>query len=167
MPGPSYPGVVRAPVRRLLCVVAGLLVSGVPVAAQTQTGTVSGTVNGGLGEPLAGVQVSLVGTGLGSLTNANGHYTILNVPPAQYRLRSQMIGRRPVEQAITVVAGQTVTQDFVLKTQAIALDEVVITGTAGAARAREVGNSVSAIDVSKVAEPPRTLANCCRGARRE
>ena len=51
---------------------------------------------------------------------------------------------------MTVTAGTTVTQDFVLKKQVIALDEVVVTGTAGAARQREVGNAVGQIDAAKL-----------------
>ena len=63
------------------------LVAAGSATAQTQTGTVSGTVTGEIGQPIAGAQVALVGTGLGTLTNPNGKYTIVNVPAAQYRVR--------------------------------------------------------------------------------
>ena len=132
-------------------------------AAQTQTGTVSGTVTGEIGQPLAGAQVALVGTGLGTLTNPNGKYTIVNVPAAQYRVRAQMIGHRPVENPVTVTGGGTVTQDFVLRRQVIALDEVVVTGTAGAARQREVGNAVGQIDVAKLDEPQGNIGQLLQG----
>jgi TonB-linked SusC/RagA family outer membrane protein len=165
MPGPSYGGVILPHVQRVSFAIAVLCVSVVtaPLSAQTRTGTVTGAVTGEIGEPLTGAQVTLVGTGLGTLTSASGRYTIVNVPAAQYRVRAQMIGRRPIEQTITVAVGQTQTQDFVLKSQVISLDEVVITGTAGAARAREVGNSISAIDVSKVAEPPANVGQLLQG----
>ena len=130
-------------------------------AAQAQTGTVTGTVTGEVGQPIAGAQVALVGTGLGTATNANGKYTIVNVPAAQYRIRAQMIGHRPVENAVTVTAGATATQDFVLKRQVVALDEVVVTGTAGAARQREVGNAVAPDqrrDDRRTAGEPRSAA---------
>src|SRR5262249_27759892 len=114
-------------------------------AAQT-TGTIAGTVTGEAGQALGNAQVNLVGTTLGTMTNAAGKYTIVNCPAASYRIRAQMIGHRPVENPVTVTAGATATQDFVLRTQVIALDEVVVTGTAGAARQREVGNAVSQVD---------------------
>jgi TonB-linked SusC/RagA family outer membrane protein len=120
-------------------------------------------VSGEGGEPLVGAQVHLQGTGLGTLTGPNGRYTIVNVPAAQYRLRAQMIGHRPVEDAITVTAGQTVTHDFTLKTQALALDAMVVTGTASAARNREVGNSISQIDVAKVQLPPANVSDLLQG----
>src|SRR5258708_38046245 len=71
----------------LMCVVGVCAVD-----AQTRTGTITGTVTGDAGQPMPGAQVALVGTGLGTATNASGKYTIVNVPAAQYRIRAQMIG---------------------------------------------------------------------------
>jgi TonB-linked SusC/RagA family outer membrane protein len=128
-----------------------------------QTGTVSGRVIvESSTQPLDGAQVYLVGTTLGTRTSANGRYTIANVPAAQYRVRAQMIGYRPIEHAVTVAAGQTVTQDFAMKQQAISLDALVVTGTAGAARNREVGNSISQIDLSTV-QPPANVGQLLQG----
>jgi TonB-linked SusC/RagA family outer membrane protein len=132
------------------------------VAAQS-TGTLTGTVTGEQGNPLANAQVSLVGTGQGAVTNESGKFTIVNIRPAAYRVRAQMIGHRPVETPVTIAAGQTATQNFVLKTQVIALDEVVVTGTAGAARQREVGNAVSQIDLGKIDEPPANVGALLQG----
>src|SRR5256885_429984 len=101
-------------IRRAAVAIAATFVSAGIAGAQTQTGTIGGTVTGGLGKRIAGAQVNLVGTGLGTLTNTNGRYSIVNVPPAQYRVRAQMVGHRPIEQPVTVTAGGTATQDFVL-----------------------------------------------------
>jgi TonB-linked SusC/RagA family outer membrane protein len=130
--------------------------------AQT-TGTITGTVTGDAGQALGNAQVNLVGTALGTMTNSDGKYTIVNVPAAAYRIRAQMIGHRPVENPITVTAGATVTQNFVLKTQVIALDEVVVTGTAGAARQREVGNAVTAVNVAAIPEAPTNIGSLLQG----
>src|SRR4051794_17184835 len=156
---------LRAPALTTAFVVLIAILIAIPTAstASAQTGTISGTVTGDAGQPLAGAQVSLVGTGLGTATNATGKYSIVNVPPAQYRIRAQMIGHRPVENALTVTPGNTVTQDFALKTQAIALDAIVVTGTAGAARQREVGNAVSQIDVATIPEPPSNVGELLQG----
>jgi TonB-dependent SusC/RagA subfamily outer membrane receptor len=140
-----------------------LLASARIATGQAQTGTISGTVTGEIGQPIGGAQVALVGTGLGTLTNPNGKYTIVNVPAKEYRLRAQMIGHRPIENPVTVTAGGTVTQDFVLRKQVIALDEVVVTGTAGAARQREVGNAVGQIDASKLNEPQGNIGQLLQG----
>ncbi|HEU4994905.1 MAG TPA: SusC/RagA family TonB-linked outer membrane protein [Gemmatimonadaceae bacterium] len=87
----------------------------------------------------------------------------MNVPAGQYRLRTQMLGHRPVELAITVSAGGTVTQNITMRAEAIGLDALVITGTAGQARQREVGNAVTQIDVSRIQQPPTTIADLLQG----
>jgi len=136
------------------------LLAAAPVGAQT--GTISGRVTSEAGTPIEGAQVYLIGSAIGTRTATNGRYTILNVPPAQYRVRAQMIGFRPEDKTVTVAAGQTLTLDYTMKQQAIALDALVVTGTAGAARAREVGNSVSQIDLSTV-QPPSNVGQLLQG----
>jgi TonB-linked SusC/RagA family outer membrane protein len=132
------------------------------LAAQA-TGTVSGRVTADNGQPLAGAQVSLRGTGLGTRTGDNGRYTIVNVPVGQYRLRAQMLGHRPVEDSVTVVAGQTVTRDITMRVEALGLDALVITGTPGAARQREVGNAVTQINVENLPAPPANIGSLLQG----
>jgi TonB-linked SusC/RagA family outer membrane protein len=131
--------------------------------AQAPTGTVSGRVAADNGQPLAGAQVSVRGTGLGTRAGDNGRYTIVNVPVGQYRLRAQMLGHRPVEDSVTVVAGQTVTRDISMRVEAFGLDALVVTGTPGAARQREVGNAVAQINMSTVQAPPTNIGQLLQG----
>ena len=147
----------------LLVALAIVLVGAPAPSAHAQVGTVSGMVTGENNQPLTGAQVRLVGTGLGVMTGESGRYTIVNVPPAQYRIRAQMIGHRPVERAVAIVAGQAASADFALKRQVLELDALVVTGTAGAARQREVGNSIAQIDMAKVAEPPANVSSLLQG----
>ena len=151
------------PVRRWMRVCFALLLTAASLGAQTPTGTISGRVTGESNQPLVGAQVRLVGTGLGTLTDDNGRYTLVNVPVAQYRVRAQMLGHRPVERAISVIAGQPLAEDFALRRQVLELDAMVVTGTAGAARQREVGNAVTQIDLSKVQEPPANVSALLQG----
>jgi TonB-dependent SusC/RagA subfamily outer membrane receptor len=74
-----------------------------------------------------------------------------------------MIGYRPMEETLTVVGGQTVTKDFTMKAQVLALDAMVITGAAGAARNREIGNSISQIDMTQVQLPPSNVGQLLQG----
>ena len=131
--------------------------------AGAQTASITGRVLGEGSQPLGGAQVRIVNTTLGTLTGDNGRYTLANLPVAQYRLRVQMLGYRPVEVPVALTAGQTVTQDFTLRKQVLELDAVVVTGTAGAARQREVGNAVAQIDMSKVQEPPQNVGQLLQG----
>ena len=135
----------------------------VPVSAQ-QTGSVTGTVtdaatNAGMGS----VQVYLVGTGLGTLTNSNGRYLILNVPAGSYTVRAERLGYATQDAQVTVSAGGSASQDFALQAQALGLDELVVTGTAGASRRREIGNTVAQVDVSEISEPPQSVDALLQG----
>ena len=160
---------VHAPCLRCSSLVAALAALtfiatlGSSLGAQAPTGTVSGRVVADNGQPLAGAQVSLRGTGLGTRTSDNGRYAIVNVPVGSYRLRSQMLGHRPVEDTLTVVAGQTTTRDVTMRVEALGLDALVITGTAGAARQREVGNAVTQINVGTLPTAPTTVGSLLQG----
>ena len=152
----------RLLVPRWRLVTTAMLFAAASAHAQA-TATITGRVIAESGQPLGAAQVRLVNTTLGTLTADNGRYTLANLPVAQYRVRAQMLGHRPVEATVTLTAGQTVTQDFTLRKQVLELDAVVVTGTAGAARQREVGNAVAQIDMSKVQEPPQNVGQLLQG----
>lgn len=145
-------------------VLIALLLLFVPLRLEAQSaGTISGRVLTEAQQPVTGAQVYLVGTGLGTLSNADGRYAIVNVPAGTYRIRSERIGSRAMEASITLVAGQSVSQDFVMRDQALGLDEIVVTGTAGAARRREVGNAVAQISLERVQQPPASIDGLLQG----
>ena len=142
----------------VLAAIAFVAVSAATV--QAQTGQITGSVtNASTGGPLSEVQVYIEGQNLGALTRADGRYLILNVAAGQYDLTAQRIGFASVTQSITVSAGGTVTADFALETQALGLDELVVTGTAGAATRREIGNTISQINIAEVADAPTQVSD--------
>jgi TonB-dependent SusC/RagA subfamily outer membrane receptor len=123
-----------------------------PLAAQ-QTGTVTGTVIDVSGRaPLNAVQVSVDGTQRGAVTDARGRYTIAGVPTGQQTIRVTFIGYRTETQTVNVVAGSAVTADFALGVSAVSLDEVVVTGTAGAVERKQLGATVSSVNVAAIQE---------------
>ncbi|MDX1492708.1 MAG: carboxypeptidase-like regulatory domain-containing protein, partial [Longimicrobiales bacterium] len=118
------------------------------VAAQ---GTVTGIVrNAATGQPLPGAQVSVLDTEVGGLANNQGRFLLLNVPTGTRTIRVVLIGFSPAEQQVTVTAGQSTSVDFRLREQALALEGVVVTGTAGQARRREIGNQISQVSAAEI-----------------
>jgi TonB-linked SusC/RagA family outer membrane protein len=113
---------------------------------------VTGRVTSQTGEPLAAVQVFITGSGIGALTQQNGRFLLLNVPPGTHALTAERIGYRPVTQQVTVSAGQTVVQDFLLTEQALGLDEIIVTGTPGGTQRRAIGNSVASVSAAEVTQ---------------
>ena len=129
--------------------VAALLLLAPSLGAQQVTGRVT---NSQTGAPLAAVQVFIAGSGLGALSQQNGRYLLLNVPVGTHTLTTQRIGFGPQSAEITVAAGATVVRDFVMAEQALGLDEIIVTGTAGGARQREVGTAVARIEAQELAQ---------------
>ena len=138
------------PFRLGLAVCAAFLVNAAPLLAQ-QAGTVTGQVtNATSGRELSGVQVSIVGSGLGTLTGNNGRFLIPNVPAGPVTVRADMIGFGVGEVQITVDAGGTALADFALTERAISLDEIVVTGSGAETARRKLGNSISTVNAVDV-----------------
>ena len=105
-----------------------LLAAALP--AHAQNGVVTGQIlSGETGAPLANTSVFLEGTGYGAVANAEGRYTIQNVSPGTYTVVARLIGHSDAREAnIVVRAGQSVTVNLQMRTQALRLQEVVVTG---------------------------------------
>ena len=128
---------------------AGLLalaLGSAPVSAQnTITGTV---VASGTQRPLAGAQVQIEGSELGSLTDNRGRFLILNVPSASVTVRVIMIGYQEATASVSVGEAATIE----LQETAISLDEIVVTGVVGEQAARAVGNVIGQISAADLEE---------------
>ena len=122
--------------------------------AAAQTGVVSGSVtDANTGRPLQQVRVQIVGNQQAvTATDPNGRFLIRNVPVGDVTLRVQQLGYRPETRPITIKSNDTVTVDLRLSGSAVELEQVVVTGTGGAAERRQVGASIAEVDVSKLAE---------------
>jgi len=125
-----------------------------PAHAQQPVGSITGQVTTHSAAPISEAQVVIVGTQQGALTASNGRYLIHNVTPGTYQLQVIRIGYHTQTQEVTVAAGQVAVANYTLEDEALGLDEIVVTGTAGAARRREVGNSVVQISATDIASPP-------------
>ena len=106
----------------------GLIVAFGSSLALAQQGSVKGKVTDEAGAPIPAANVLIEGTVMGASTEANGEYTIPNVPPGTYSLRIGAVGYRTKSAAITITAGQTVTQDASLAEDILNFDAVIVTG---------------------------------------
>lgn len=80
-------------------------------------------------EPLSGVQIFIEGTAQGTVTDQNGRYLLVNVPSGTHTLVARYIGyANGREDNVRVRSEQSTTVDFRLRTQALSLEEVVVTG---------------------------------------
>src|SRR5688500_7148503 len=123
--------------RRLIAVLIGLAALPGVLAAQARgvvTGQVVDVVSG---EPLAGASVLVSGTTLGTITGADGRFSIANVPVGTHEIRANRLGYAAATEDVVIAAGPAGVANFRLTASAIELDAIVITGTAGAVARRE------------------------------
>lgn len=76
------------------------------------TGTVSGTVTSSSGTALSGATVS--SGGISSTTQANGSYSLANVPAGTQTVTASLAGYQTASQSVSVTAGGTTTANFSL-----------------------------------------------------
>lgn len=93
------------------------------------TGKIAGkVVDSKTKEALIGVNIIIEGTSLGSISDIEGYYTILNIPPGTYVLKASLIGyNTTIIKNIQVQVDLTTKQNFELSETVLEIQEVVIT----------------------------------------
>lgn len=128
-----------------------------PAIADAQTGTVVGTVTqSDTGQPLASVEVTVVGTNLGTVTGRTGNFALRGIPAGEQRIRANIIGFSSSTQVVQVPADGQATANFALTETAIQLDEIVATGRGTGTARREIGSSLARISVPALEAAPVT-----------
>src|SRR5262245_50267470 len=103
----------RRRLRSTLTVFAATLV---PAILSAQQATITGRVTAVSGsQPLGESRVFLVGTSTVTTTNAEGRYTLRNVPAGAVEVRVIRVGYQEQKKPITVAAGATANLDFALE----------------------------------------------------
>jgi outer membrane receptor protein involved in Fe transport len=145
--------------------VSCLLMFGTPGEAHAQTGTITGSViNTVTGQPMPGVQVNIAELQIGTLSDNRGRFMLLNVPVGPRTVSAEFIGFGSESVDVVVPANGTVVADFELRVRAIDVEGIVVTGTAGQARRREIGNSISQITSASIeAAPVSSVVNLLQG----
>ena len=116
--------------------------------ASAQQGTVGGTVvASGTQEPIASVRVDVVGTTLRAQTDERGHFSISGVSGTIVTLEVRRIGYKLLRTSARVGADDN---RLTLVSNPTSLEAVVVTGTAGAAQKRELGNAVGQINAAEL-----------------
>lgn len=118
---------VRPILQHVAILIATLVV---PLSLHGQTGQVAGTVaSAETGQPLGAVQVFLEGTSRGTITRADGTFTLNDVAAGEYTVVAQMIGYQTARQTgVSVSAGQSVQIRLQLVQNILSLQEIVATG---------------------------------------
>ncbi|HEV2146456.1 MAG TPA: SusC/RagA family TonB-linked outer membrane protein [Longimicrobiaceae bacterium] len=126
--------------------------------ASAQGRVVTGTVTSSTGQPLAGVVVTVRGTNVRAVTDADGRYSI-QVPAGADRL---VFTGQSVTTSDAAISGNTV--NVTLAPQAVALEGLIVTALGITQQERAVGTSVQAVRGEELTQARETnLVNALAG----
>lgn len=129
-----------------------------PLSAQGANGTLTGKVTDAAnGQPIGNVQVMIVGTTLGALSNQEGTYVVRGIAPGTVTVRAIRIGYSESRATATISTAQSTTLNLQLKSVPATLNPVVTTVT-GEQRRIEVGNAIAQVNAENIVET-RGVAN--------
>ena len=138
--------------RRLL--LGAMLVLAASGAQAATTGRIAGTVLDSEGAPLPGAAVLVTGTRLGTMTDVNGRYFILQVPPGAHTVSAQLIGFRTTSvTAVRVTADLTTEVNFRLYEEALTVSDMIVTAQREDIDA-DITSSQITVNAETVAEMP-------------
>ena len=94
------------------------------------------------------------GSGIGTLSDGSGQFLLPNAPAGEYTVTVERVGYRPASETVTVTAAETVGVDFAIAVAALALDEIVVTGTGVATQTRRLGHAIATLDAAGLETAP-------------
>ncbi len=133
---------------------AAILFSALSLQAGT-TGKIVGVVSDAeSGEPLAGAQVRIEGTGTGTLTDNEGHFFMLDIYPGTYSVTASLIGHQQVTMSdVEVIVDGTSRVDFQLGTRVLEMPTVTVTAERPLLR-KDVTSSIKVVPDQKIETMP-------------
>ncbi len=132
-----------------------LLVGSLGQLRSQETGIITGTVveQENLA-PLAGANVRIEGTALGTISDKDGKFVFKNLSPGTYELIVSYVGYLRLTQQVEVKAGESTALTFALIASAIPTQPITVTATRG--RPRETPATFSTVDRHAIRERSTT-----------
>ena len=92
------------------------------------TGKISGTINNAVNRaPLPAANIVVMGTNLGAISDMDGKFFIINVPPGSYRVRATMMGYQTMTvEEVRIKIDQTTIVDFGMREQVLEGERITI-----------------------------------------
>ena len=102
-------------------------------------------VEQGSGEHIPFLTVRLLGTNIGTNTDATGHYFLKNIPEGDYEIEISGIGYVPQTRKVKVRKGHTAEVQFELEQDVFQIETVVVTGNKSEVKRRNSSSLVSVV----------------------
>ena len=128
-----------------------------------QEAVVAGSVvNASSLRPVSGAQIVVVGTPIGGLSDGRGRFRLTGLTEETVTLQVVMLGYKELSQEVRI--GDLGIR-LALQETAVALDQIIVTGTPGGTRTRTIGNAVGKLDAAEIVEfaPAATVQEVLSG----
>ncbi|KQS27810.1 TonB-dependent receptor [Dyadobacter sp. Leaf189] len=111
---------------KYLILLLAILTSGLKAAAQSETGTLTGRIVNAEHEPVAGASIAFLNTGWGTITDADGEFTLAGITPGSYILTVSNIGYTAHTQTMKISKGKNPFLNLQLSESRQELKEVTV-----------------------------------------
>jgi len=126
-----------------------------------QNVSLSGVVSDAKGNPIPGVNITILNTKKSTATDADGKYTVSNLQKGEAVVVASFIGYKTVK--MTVNLNDTSTQNITLVDDANVLDDVVVTGVVNPKAKIKSSVSITSLDTKQIEQSaPRSTAEIFR-----
>jgi len=112
--------------KAMIMIFCSTMLLGLSTAAQNAT--LKGSVSDAKSETLIGATVLFTGSTRGTVTDVNGNYSIESIKPGTYSISYSYLGFNTLTESITLDAGQILTKNVILESDAMMLKEAVVVG---------------------------------------
>jgi Carboxypeptidase regulatory-like domain/TonB dependent receptor len=172
------PSAIRRSVTAIAVAALTLVTLARPMAAQTSTSRITGTVRGEDGAPVAGAVVTArsIATNItrSASTSERGFYVVPGLNPDEYEVTVKRLGYAPQARRVRPLIGESITLDFKLTTSSVQLTAVQVSAEAARAnadrRTTEIATNIDQEQIRSIPLPERnflSLALLAPGVRRD
>lgn len=133
----------------IICLV--VFVVGATSAFAQQTGAIKGRIVDSDGLPMPGASIRITELpNIGTSSDVNGQFNLLSIATGSYTLTVSYIGYTTVSMPVTVIAGETITQDFQLTEGATIGEEILVLGDGLRGQARALNQQRNNMNITNV-----------------
>jgi len=134
--------------------ITALLLSIVSVSFAGVSGKLAGEITDNNGDPLFGVNIIIENTDLGTTSNNQGYYFILNISPGHYDVKFMMIGYKTTTHKNVIIMSDFTTKLQVEMTQTVIEGEEVTVTASRPLIQKDATSSIKVIDSENIVDMP-------------
>jgi outer membrane receptor protein involved in Fe transport len=132
-------------IKTKICTTILLLLNALSVFSQNNASVMKGLVFDDNNKPLPFANIAIEGTSIGTFTNEDGTYKIVNIKPGTYYLTASLVGYKTVRKQVSV-KNKTHIIDFILTATNYRMNEVNVVAESEASQIKKKGFEMESID---------------------